>query len=109
VSRERVFDAAHQLIEHIRVGEKLPARSLFDLPVGQGHSWSIAERERPAWQAGQRFETITEAALPAWQIQSTLDLLASEAFAADAATAVLETMTAEYRACPCRAGRARDV
>ena len=60
VSREHVFDAAHEIVGHIRVGAKLPARSLFGLPVGEAHSWSIAERERPAWQAGQRFETITE-------------------------------------------------
>jgi hypothetical protein len=95
VSRERVFDEAHQIVGHIRVGVKLQARSLFDLPIGEDHSWTITERERPAWHAGQRFEKVTEAALPAWETQSMLDLLASEAFAADAATAVLETMTAD--------------
>lgn len=82
------------MVEHVRVDAKLRARSRFDLPAGEAHSWSIAEGKRPAWQAGQRFETITEAALPAWQIQSTLNLLSSEAFAADAASAVLKKMTA---------------
>jgi hypothetical protein len=95
VSRERVFDAAHEIVAHIGAGAKLSARSLFSLPLGEAHSWSITERERPARRSGQRFEAIADVALPSWQINSKLNLLADDAFAAGAATAVLRTMMTE--------------
>ncbi|MGN6169578.1 MAG: hypothetical protein ACTHQQ_15620, partial [Solirubrobacteraceae bacterium] len=91
VDRQVVLGAAHEVAAHVVTGEKLVGCSLFDLPVGEGHSWAIVEQERPAWEAGQRFERITEVALPAWEIEGKLDLLRSDAFGADVATDVLQS------------------
>jgi hypothetical protein len=90
--RADVFSAAHEVARHIAAGSELPSTSLFGLALGEGHSWTIAERERPAWQAGQRFEVITDVSLPAWGIESELELLKSPAFGAGAATDVLHQM-----------------
>lgn len=90
--RAEVFGAAHEIARHIATGSRLASMSLFDLPLGDGHSWTIAERDRPAWRPDQRFEAITEVALPAWEIRSELALLASPAFGAKAATEVLHQM-----------------
>jgi Serpin (serine protease inhibitor) len=90
--RADVLGAAHEIARHMALGSKLPSTSLFDLPLGDGHSWTVTERERPAWQPGQKFETIAEVTLPAWQIRSELSLLRSPAFGAQAATGVLHQM-----------------
>jgi hypothetical protein len=63
--------------------------SLFDLPLGSGHSWEIAEREERAVAAGERSERIEGTVLAAWQADSTLNLLASESFAAGPALSAL--------------------
>lgn len=91
VDRQAVLGAAHEIAAHVVTGEELPGRSLFDLPNGEGHSWTIVETERPAWQAGQRFERIINAALPAWEIEGTLDLLRSDSFGAGVAVAFLQS------------------
>jgi hypothetical protein len=93
VARERVLDAAQEVAGHVRGGVPISGYSLFDLPVGEGHSWLLTERERPASEPGERFEQITAASLPAWTIQSSLDLLASDVFAADLATGMLQDIT----------------
>jgi hypothetical protein len=90
--RADVFSAAHEIARHMAVGSRLPSTSLFDLALGDGHSWTITERERPAWRPGQRFEAIADVALPAWEIRSELALLSSPAFGAQAATDVLHQM-----------------
>jgi hypothetical protein len=74
------------------VGSRLPSKSLFDLAVGDGHSWTITERERPAWRSGQRFEAVTDVSLPTWEIRSELALLDSPAFGAQAATDFLHQL-----------------
>lgn len=90
--RADVFSAAHEIARHIAAGSRLPLISLFDLPLGNGHSWTITERQRPAWRADQRFEAITDVALPAWEIRGELALLSSPAFGAQAATDVLHQL-----------------
>jgi hypothetical protein len=90
VNRRDALRAAQHIAAHIATGEDLVGCSLFELPTGNGHSWTISERERPAWQPQQRFETIDEVALPGWEIESTLDLLQSDAFAIGLAIDTLE-------------------
>jgi hypothetical protein len=92
VPRSEVLAAAHEINQHLESEDTLPAHSLFDIALGDGHSWTIAQREREAQHAGERFETITDIALPAWEIRSELTLLASPAFGATAATRVLHTL-----------------
>jgi hypothetical protein len=92
VPRVDVLAAAHEINERANANNELPRRSLFDIPLGQGHSWTIDEREREAQQPGQRFETISGVALPAWWIESRLKLLASPAFGAKTATRVLHDL-----------------
>lgn len=89
IDRRDVISAAHEVAAHLVTGERLTGRSLFDLPLGEGHSWTITEQERPAWRAGHHLEQFAEVALPAWEINGTLDLLSSGAFGADAAARVL--------------------
>jgi hypothetical protein len=91
LDRADVLRAAHEIALHIATGQRLAGRSLFDLPEGEGHSWKIAEEQRAAWQAGQRFERIADVALPAWEIDGKLDLLRSEAFGAGVATEMLQS------------------
>ena len=56
------------------------ACSLFDLPLGAGHSWEISEREVPVFVPEPRIERVAGAALPAWHVEGTLDLTRSSAF-----------------------------
>ena len=92
VPRAEVLAAAHEINQRVDSDNELRAHSLFDLRLGEGHSWTIQEREREAQHAGQRFETITGIALPAWQIESELKLMASPAFGATTAARVLHNM-----------------
>jgi len=93
IPRTRVMDAAQQIAAHLGHETQLAGESLFNLPIGEGHSWSLTERARPAWEAGQRFERITRAVLPAWSIRSSTDLLADKRFGAGAALETLDTAT----------------
>jgi hypothetical protein len=93
VPRARVIDAAQQIAAHVGEDTQLTGASLFDLPIGESHSWSLTERARPAWEDGQRFERIARAVLPAWSIRSSVDLLTSERFGADAALETLDRAT----------------
>ncbi len=95
VDRGDVLAAAHEVAGHVAAGSPLAAVSLFDLPLGDGHSWTLAERDRPAPSPGRRFETISDIALPAWELDSTLLLLESPAFGARAATGALRRMIGE--------------
>ena len=68
------------------------AQSLFDLSLGDGHSWSSGEREVATHVRGERLERITEVRLPAWRIESDLDLLESESFGSEPALAVMRKL-----------------
>ena len=59
------------------------ACDLFELPVGDGHAWSLAEIE------GQAGMTRTSAVLPAWTASSTVDLLSDPSFGVGEAMAIL--------------------
>jgi hypothetical protein len=63
------------------------ARSLFDLPLGADHSWTLREQPVAAGSDQQRYTSI----LPAWSAESTHDLTDTDGFpqAADALRAVL--------------------
>ena len=90
VDRALVFEAAYDLASRCRRDEMVAVRcSLFDLPVGPGHSWSISERKVAAGRPDERRERVVSAVLPAWKTNSSLDLKASPRFGANAAVAAL--------------------
>ena len=84
--REAVLEAAHELTRQRGVPRM---HSLFELPLGAGHSWEIAEHEVATSTPNERIERIDGASLPAWRIEDELDLLRSEHFGSHPA---LETM-----------------
>lgn len=81
VDREAVLAAAHEIAAFARDGSAPRGRSLFDLPLGDGHSWTIDEHETCTFHPGERVERIDGVSLPAWNIQSKTNLRASERFA----------------------------
>jgi hypothetical protein len=81
VDRHVVFEAAYEIGRRSRVGTLADARcSLFDLPLGPGHSWEIFEEEIASYHAGERSESIVSATLVDWSIRSELDLQKAERF-----------------------------
>lgn len=81
IDRRVAFEAAYEVARLCREdGLNSAGCSLFDLPVGSGHSWEITESEVPAVVAGERSEQIESAVLAAWHAESELRLQASEAF-----------------------------
>jgi len=76
-----VLDAAHDVAGEA-LDRRLEARSLFDLPLGDGPAWTITETP-----AGTRAEHL-RAALPAWSARSVHDVRAP-ALGFGAATAAL--------------------
>lgn len=84
VARADVLAVAHQLaVAHSRHGSGSLV-SLFDLPLGDGPLWTIAEHQADA--AGQHVEAV----LPAWHVESEYDLLTVPAFAFGAAGEALK-------------------
>jgi hypothetical protein len=49
-------------------------QSLFELPLGQGHAWTITEREVDSSKKRERYQAV----LPAWAVNSDVDLLGSK-------------------------------
>jgi hypothetical protein len=92
VPRAAVLEAALEVAAYSRQGSTCPACSLFELPVGSGHSWQITEREVPTYSAGQRVQRIAGVSLPAWELQGNVDLEMSSAFATAPALAVLRRL-----------------
>ena len=91
IDRTLVLEAAYEVARLCRDDQLRSANcSLFDLPLGSGHSWEIAEREERAVAAGDRSERIQGTVLAAWQAQSTLNLLASKSFGAGPALSALQ-------------------
>jgi hypothetical protein len=89
IPRDRVLDAAHEVAACARSGREAPTRSLFDLPLGSGHSWLIDEREIRTRQPGERVEHVTGVSLPAWHIKASLALKASRLFGSAPALATM--------------------
>ena len=80
VDRAAVLLGAHEVAATVCGKWGSGGCSLFDLPLGEGHSWQISEREVPVYVREPRLERVTGAALPAWRAQDNLDLSASPAF-----------------------------
>jgi hypothetical protein len=90
IDRHLVLEAAYEIGQRCRVDTLGQARrSLFDLPLGPGHSWGIVEEEIDAYQAGERSESIESAMLVDWSVASVLDLQKSERFGVAPALAAL--------------------
>ena len=87
--RSAVLDAAHEVGRALSAGSDKLACSLWDLPLGSGHSWEISEREVEVFVPETRLERITGVALPAWSVRAKLDLTESVTFGMDPA---LETL-----------------
>jgi hypothetical protein len=83
----QVLAAAYELALAIAGRGQVPRRSLFDLPLGDGPLWSIAERSATVTSASGREEKCT-AVLPAWSARTELDL-AAPGLGFDAALAAL--------------------
>jgi hypothetical protein len=91
VPQEKVFAAAHEVAAGASSGVK--PQFLFDLPLGEGHAWTITEREVPETYPGSRTQS-GSVCLPAWKAEAaSIDLLSDRRFgfraAADALIALL--------------------
>jgi len=77
LDRAVAFEAAYEIARRCRDDDLAGARcSLFDLPLGEGHSWEITEHEVLSYAAGGRDEQIEGAVLAAWSVRGDLDLKA---------------------------------
>ena len=86
---DTVMDHAHRVAVSLAREEPVAGeRSLFDLPLGAGHSWVLAERTAAASQATEQFDTV----LPAWSAESTHPLLRLGTPGFRAATETLQAM-----------------
>jgi hypothetical protein len=80
IERPLVFEAAYEIVRRCRDDDLVEAQcSLFDLPLGEGHSWHIDEEPfvYDAEDAEERSEQIVSAVLAAWSVQSRIDLTSS--------------------------------
>ena len=91
VDRAAVLAGAYEVAATVCGEWGTGACSLYDLPLGAGHSWEISEREVPVFVPEPRIERVAGAALPAWRVQRSLDLTRSSEFGAAPA---LETLRA---------------
>ena len=90
VDRHGAFEAAYEIGRRCRTDALTEARcSLFDLALGQGHSWEIVEEEVASYEAGDRSESIVSATLVDWSVDSRLDLQRSDRFGVAPALAAL--------------------
>jgi len=75
LDRAVAFEAAYEIAERCRDDDLAGARcSLFDLPVGEGHSWQITEEKVRSYTAGEHSEAVESAVLAAWSVRGDLDL-----------------------------------
>ena len=80
VDRASVVEAAHEVAATVCEEWGTGACSLYDLPLGAGHSWKISEHEVRQFRPSPRPERIVGAALPAWRAERELDLGLAPAF-----------------------------
>jgi hypothetical protein len=93
IAPETVLAGAHELVRRLRDRSGKVARcSLFDLPLGPGHSWDISEQESAARHPDEQVERIAGISLPAWRARSDLDLQGDEAFGASQALSVMRSI-----------------
>ncbi|HEX3977108.1 MAG TPA: hypothetical protein VHW96_12650 [Solirubrobacteraceae bacterium] len=80
VDRASVVAGAYEVAATVCGDWGRSACSLYDLPLGAGHSWDVSEREVPVFVAEPRLERIGGVALPAWRVEGELNLMRSSAF-----------------------------
>jgi hypothetical protein len=68
-----VLSAAYDLAAALPAGHPLTRLSLFDLPLGEGHAWTITEEHTSTAARSGKEERCT-AVLPAWSAHSTHQL-----------------------------------
>lgn len=89
VPLERVIAAAHEVASG---SDRVERRSLFSLPLGDGHSWTITEEEVEADHADSRTQS-GRIVLPAWKAETPpIDLLKHEGFGFRPAVRALESL-----------------
>jgi hypothetical protein len=89
LERAQVIEAAYEMARLIREDALESTRvSLFDLPLGRGHSWELIEFEGLGF-VESRNETIEMAVLVAWEAACSTNLRRAPAFGADAALTAL--------------------
>ncbi len=66
VDRAAVMAGAFEVAATVGGESRSLACSLYDLPLGAGHSWEISEREVEVFVPEPRLERIAGVALPAW-------------------------------------------
>jgi hypothetical protein len=91
-AREAVLAAAHDVASATMGDPAALACSLYDLPLGAGHSWEITEQTVPTYVKEPPLERIAGAALPAWSARGHLDLRGSPLFGVDPALATLRRL-----------------
>lgn len=90
LDRHLVLEGAYEIAQRCREDALDEATcSLFDLPVGAGHSWEITEEEVPAYRSGDRSEVIESTVLAAWSVRGELDLKISDRFGTSPALSAL--------------------
>jgi hypothetical protein len=77
VPASQVLAAAYDVATAGAAGREVARRSLFDLPLGDGPLWSVAERRAAVTSASGREEQCT-AVLPAWSARIRLELAAPD-------------------------------
>jgi hypothetical protein len=92
-----VHSAAHD-VAVVLYSPRIPyahGRSLFELPLGDGHAWTISETQELDPLLTQHFGAV----LPAWELQSQHVLTASPSVGMrDATAVVLEMVSSEWAA-----------
>jgi hypothetical protein len=90
VPHHRVLAAAHAIgMGGVR---ELKRHSLFELPLGDGHSWTITEKREQSYQGDTHSES-ARAVLPAWKAGADLiDLMTEPAFGFQAAAAAVHAV-----------------
>ncbi len=106
VDRAAVLVGAYEVAATVCEDWGESACSLYDLPLGAGHSWEISEREVPVFVAEPRLERIGGAALPAWRVEEQLDLARSAAFGTVPALETLRQLIGPRRDDQCEARQA---
>jgi hypothetical protein len=90
VAAAQVMDVAHPIAIAAARREELPGRlSLWDLPLGAGHSWSLTERVTAEPETGPEQYRVV---LPAWSVESRFDLLADPQFGFRCAAAAVMSL-----------------
>jgi hypothetical protein len=74
VAHADVLAAAHSIVTaEARAPHSVTRRSLFDIPLGHGATWTITEEQVETEAADGREEVVTSV-LPAWSAETTVDL-----------------------------------